>query len=86
MPAASAFSRKRTTTSRARDYREGMTAVVYAGVQKPQFEGQTKGRLGNTEVRPVVEAICQEQLSIFLDDLKHQELAQKNCGKGDQDR
>ena len=59
------------------DYREGMTAVVYAGVQKPQFEGQTKGRLGNTEVRPVVEAICQEQLSIFLDDLKHQQLAQK---------
>jgi len=44
------------------DFREGMTAVVYAGVQKPQFEGQTKGRLGNTEVRPAVEAICLEQL------------------------
>ncbi|HIQ83418.1 MAG TPA: type IIA DNA topoisomerase subunit B [Candidatus Pullichristensenella stercorigallinarum] len=58
------------------DFREGMTAVVYAGVQKPQFEGQTKGRLGNTEVRPIVEAICLEQLSIFLDDLKNQEVAQ----------
>ena len=57
------------------DFREGMTAVVYAGVQKPQFEGQTKGRLGNTEVRPVVEAICLEQLSLFLDDLKNQEVA-----------
>ena len=57
------------------DFREGMTAVVYAGVQKPQFEGQTKGRLGNTEVRPIVEAICLEQLSLFLDDLKNQEVA-----------
>ncbi len=59
------------------DFREGMTAVVYAGVQKPQFEGQTKGRLGNTEVRPIVEAICLEQLSMYLDDLKNQEVAQR---------
>ncbi|MDD6882448.1 MAG: DNA topoisomerase subunit B [Eubacteriales bacterium] len=59
------------------DFREGMTAVLYAGVKNPQFEGQTKGRLGNTEVRPVVEAVCLEQLSIFLDDLKHQEMAQR---------
>ena len=58
------------------DFREGMTAVVYAGVRKPQFEGQTKGRLGNTEVKPIVEAICVEQLSIYLDDLNHQETAQ----------
>ena len=57
------------------DFREGMTAVVYAGVQKPQFEGQTKGRLGNTEIRPIVEAICLEQLSLYLDDLKNQEVA-----------
>ena len=57
------------------DFREGMTAVVYAGVQKPQFEGQTKGRLGNTEVRPIVEAICLEQFSLYLDDLKNQEVA-----------
>ena len=59
------------------DFREGMTAVVYAGVQKPQFEGQTKGRLGNTEVRPIAEAICVEQMSLYLDDLKNQEVAQK---------
>ena len=59
------------------DFREGMTAVLYAGVKNPQFEGQTKGRLGNTEVRPVVEAVCLEHLSIFLDDLKHQEMAQR---------
>ena len=39
------------------DFREGMTAVMVAMVKNPQFEGQTKGRLGNTEVRPLVEAI-----------------------------
>ena len=58
------------------DFREGMTAVVYAGIKNPQFEGQTKGRLGNTEVRPVYEAVCLEQLSIYLDDLKNQDFAQ----------
>ena len=63
------------------DFREGMTAVVYAGVKNPQFEGQTKGRLGNTEVRPIFEAVCQEQLSIYLDDLKNQEFAQAIIGK-----
>ena len=57
------------------DFREGMTAVLATGVQKPQFEGQTKGRLGNTEVRPSVEAIVLEKMSIFLDDLKHAETA-----------
>ncbi|MBR6891289.1 MAG: type IIA DNA topoisomerase subunit B, partial [Clostridia bacterium] len=57
------------------DFREGMTAVVFAGVKNPQFEGQTKGRLGNTEVRPIFETVCQEQLSIYLDDLKNQDFA-----------
>ena len=57
------------------DFREGMTAIVYAGVKNPQFEGQTKGKLGNTEVRPVFENVCYEQLSIYLDDLKNQEFA-----------
>ena len=59
------------------DFREGMTAIVCASVRNPQFEGQTKGRLGNTEVRPIAEAICVEQLSLFLEDLEHQETAQK---------
>ena len=63
------------------DFREGMTAIVYAGVKNPQFEGQTKGRLGNTEVRPVFEAVCLEQLSIYLDDLKNQEFAQTIVAK-----
>lgn len=59
------------------DYREGMTAVISANVQKPQFEGQTKGRLGNTEVRPIAEAITGEQLSLYLEDLRHAEVGQK---------
>ena len=59
------------------DFREGLTAVVYAGVRQPQFEGQTKGKLGNTEVRPIFEAVCTEQLGIYLDDLKNQETAGK---------
>ncbi len=59
------------------DFREGMTAVVCANVPKPQFEGQTKGRLGNTEVRPIVEAITGEQLSLYLEDLRHGEVGQK---------
>ncbi|MDO4356355.1 MAG: DNA topoisomerase subunit B [Clostridia bacterium] len=57
------------------DFREGMTAVIATGVQKPQFEGQTKGRLGNTEVRASVEAVVLEKMSIFLDDLKHADTA-----------
>ncbi len=59
------------------DFREGMTAVIISMVKNPQFEGQTKGRLGNTEVRPAVEAIIAQKLSEFLDDLKNQELCQK---------
>ena len=59
------------------DFREGMTAIIAVNVKNPQFEGQTKGRLGNSEVRPIVEAITLEQLSLFLEDLKHQDQAQR---------
>ena len=59
------------------DFREGMTAVMVAMVKNPQFEGQTKGRLGNTEVRPLVEAIVTQQLTAYFENLKNQELCQK---------
>ena len=59
------------------DFREGMTAIVYAGVKNPQFEGQTKGKLGNTEVRPIFESVCYDQLSVYLDDLKNAPFALK---------
>ena len=57
------------------DFREGMTCVLSVMVRSPQFEGQTKGRLGNSEVRPVVEALSTELLAAYLEDLRHQEFA-----------
>ena len=59
------------------DFREGLTAVVTVMVKNPQFEGQTKGKLGNSEVKPAVEAIVTGQLYEFLENLKNGELAQK---------
>ncbi|MGI6726261.1 MAG: DNA gyrase/topoisomerase IV subunit B [Christensenellales bacterium] len=59
------------------DYREGMTAVLTVKVVNPQFEGQTKGRLGNTEVRPLVEALTLQKLSEYLEDLRNATVAQK---------
>ncbi|MDO5436295.1 MAG: DNA topoisomerase subunit B [Clostridia bacterium] len=55
------------------DFREGLTCVLTTMVKNPQFEGQTKGRLGNTEVRAAVEAIITQQLTDWLDNLKNQE-------------
>ncbi|HQA97645.1 MAG TPA: DNA topoisomerase subunit B [Clostridia bacterium] len=59
------------------DYREGMTAVLAVKVVNPQFEGQTKGRLGNTEVRPMVEALTLQKLGEYLEDLRNAAVAQK---------
>ena len=57
------------------DFREGLTCVLTTMVKNPQFEGQTKGRLGNSEVRPAVEAIIAQQMADWLDNLKNQETA-----------
>jgi DNA gyrase subunit B len=43
--------------------REGLTAIISVSVPEPEFEGQTKGRLGNPEVRPAVEAILSKELT-----------------------
>lgn len=50
------------------DVREGLTAVISVKVVDPQFEGQTKTKLGNSEVRGVVEAIVSEAISNFLEE------------------
>ena len=50
------------------DIREGITAVVSVKVIDPQFEGQTKTKLGNSEVRGIVETIMGEQLSTFIEE------------------
>lgn len=48
--------------------REGLTAVISVKVANPQFEGQTKQRLGNSDVGSVVQQIVGEELSIYLDE------------------
>src|SRR3989339_878199 len=50
------------------DVREGLTAVLSIKLRDPQFEGQTKAKLGNTEVRAVVETVTNEALGYYLDE------------------
>jgi len=50
------------------DVREGLTAVLNVKVPSPQFEGQTKGRLGNSEVKGIVESVISEALGEFLEE------------------
>lgn len=49
------------------DIREGLTAIVSVKIEDPQFEGQTKQKLGNTIARSAVDSIVSEQLEIFLE-------------------
>ncbi|WP_197382661.1 DNA topoisomerase (ATP-hydrolyzing) subunit B [Mycolicibacterium mengxianglii] len=49
------------------DIREGLAAVISVKVQQPQFEGQTKTKLGNTEVKSFVQKICNEQLNHWFE-------------------
>ncbi|MCI8712980.1 MAG: DNA topoisomerase (ATP-hydrolyzing) subunit B [Ruminococcus sp.] len=49
------------------DIREGMTSIISVKIEDPQFEGQTKQKLGNSEARGAVDAIVSSQLEIFLE-------------------
>ena len=49
------------------DIREGLTAIISVKIEEPQFEGQTKQKLGNSEARAAVDAIVSEQLTYFLE-------------------
>ncbi|MFA6537573.1 MAG: DNA topoisomerase (ATP-hydrolyzing) subunit B [Patescibacteria group bacterium] len=61
------------------DVREGLTAVISIKVPEPQFEGQTKAKLGNAEVKPIVDAVLSEYLAIFLEE--HPKDAEAIIGK-----
>ncbi|PIE59610.1 MAG: DNA topoisomerase (ATP-hydrolyzing) subunit B [Desulfobulbus propionicus] len=49
------------------DVREGLTCIISTRVPNPQFEGQTKTKLGNSEVKSIVETTCHEKLSVYLE-------------------
>ncbi len=61
------------------DIREGLTAVVSVKIPHPQFEGQTKTKLGNTEVKGIVEAILNDKLGAYLEE--NPGVARKIIGK-----
>ena len=64
---------KDTETLSGEDIREGLTAIVSIKIEEPQFEGQTKQKLGNSEARGAVESIVSEQLMIYLE--QHPQIA-----------
>ena len=49
------------------DFREGLTAIISVKIENPQFEGQTKQKLGNSEARAAVEGVMSEQLTYYLE-------------------
>lgn len=62
------------------DVREGMTAIISVKIPEPQFEGQTKTKLGNSEVRGIVESLFADKLETFLGE--HPAIAKKIMEKG----
>ncbi|MGD8448671.1 MAG: DNA gyrase subunit B, partial [Desulfobacterales bacterium] len=61
------------------DIREGLTAVISIRIKSPQFEGQTKTKLGNSEVKGLVESLINEKLHVFLEE--HPAVARKIIAK-----
>jgi len=61
------------------DCREGLTAVILVKLSDPQFEGQTKNKLGNPEVRGYVETVLSENLNYYMEE--HPAIARKIVGK-----
>jgi DNA gyrase subunit B len=61
------------------DIREGLTAIISVKIMDPQFEGQTKTRLGNAEIRSIVETVISEELGAFLE--QNPPITKKICEK-----
>ncbi len=64
----SKFTKKMEENFSGDDVREGLTAVISVKVPEPQFEGQTKSKLGNSEVRGVVESLVSEHLTYYFEE------------------
>ena len=65
---AKGLLRERDDNLQGEDIREGLTAIVSVRLREPQFEGQTKGKLGNTEIRSLVERATNERLADWLEE------------------
>jgi len=63
----SKLAKKMEETLSGDDVREGLTAILSVKVPEPQFEGQTKTKLGNSEVKGIVEGFVNDQLTLFLE-------------------
>src|ERR1043166_1117285 len=63
-----AFLKKEDFTLTGEDIREGLTCVLHVKVKEPQFEGQTKTKLGNSEVEGIVKQVVNEHLGSFLEE------------------
>jgi DNA gyrase subunit B len=62
----SKLTKKLDETLSGDDVKEGLTAVLSVKVMEPEFEGQTKGKLGNPEVRGIVDGFCADQFDLFF--------------------
>jgi len=76
----SSLLKKEAESLQGEDVREGLTAIVSVKVPEPQFEGQTKTKLGNSEVKGLVEAFVNDKLSAYLE--KHPNEAKRIILKG----
>jgi len=65
---ANANAREKDTKISGDDVREGLVAIVSVRVPEPQFEGQTKGKLGSSYVRPLVQRVVYEKLTKYFDE------------------
>ncbi len=61
------FLKEKEENLMGEDIREGLTAIISVKLMEPQFEGQTKTKLGNSEVRGIVESVTTESLQYFLE-------------------
>ena len=77
---ANAIIKKDDDALQGDDVREGLTAIISVKVPEPQFEGQTKTKLGNSEVKGTVEALVNDRLSLYLEE--HPAEARRIVAKG----